>query len=266
MEAISVAASLITILLFVSSVYGFIRGSKKNRFSYYTKSNVLIQSGKKAYRNLIVQYTGHSIDKLVATQVALWYSGKDVINGQDMVKTKPLELKISDEHSKILDASIVARTDIDNDFKIIDRDDSQVVFSFDYANPNDGIVAEIIHTGDIGDIKFQYKIKGGEPPKEILHDKPMSEDVRKKVRLIAIITAGTAALSVLLLTVLISFDLIFYSGEAIASYDKIMLNNWGYIILPMMVLASIMMIGVFYTLLSREILFRVPSELRKSIN
>ena len=137
-------------------------GKRKKEFSYISNSHKIIEKGKNRIPQLELKYEGRDIDNLTITNYVIWNTGNEVINFSDMVAEKELKIYSSNTaNTIILDARIIEETEETNKFEIMQHKDEFVKIGFDYADPQDGIVVQVIHTGSAADLEIGCKIKGG---------------------------------------------------------------------------------------------------------
>jgi hypothetical protein len=104
-----------------------------------------------------VRFKGQAVDRLTKTHIVFWNSGKALVRGSDIVKDDLLRCEFS-EGSRVLEARVLKVTPPTNKFgaETDSNVPSKVVLTFDYLDPNDGAVVEILHT----DTKRYPDIKG----------------------------------------------------------------------------------------------------------
>lgn len=159
--------SLCTIASLFLAVWALIKGKRKMEFSYYRTGKNIVKGGRSLISDLRLLYKEKVIDDLSITRFAIWNSGSEVLKHSDIVETNALQIIADNDSVKILDAIIIKQSDTSNRFLVEEKNDKVVKFSFNYANKQDGIVVQIIHTGEASSLKLGCKIKGGSAPKKI---------------------------------------------------------------------------------------------------
>lgn len=167
--------SVCTIGSMIFAVYTWVKGKSRKELSYITASYPLIESGKRAIPKVKIHYNDEEIRDLSITKFAVWNSGNEVLNDVDIVSSKCLRIE-SKHEQQILEAMIVAESEESNHFRVENKTHDQIDIAFDYAEKQDGFVIQILHTGDIDDLRMTCKIKGG---KELRNIRPK---VRRRVR------------------------------------------------------------------------------------
>lgn len=158
--------AIIAIIGFGWGFYSHSFSNKKQRISTAFSSFEIIKQGKETIQQLSLSFAGKEIHNLTITKFAIWNSGNKVINGTDIVPSQKLRVT-SEDSSEILEAQIVAESDAANCFKICDISSNQVHLDFDYIDSREGIVLQVLHTGDVSSLKVDGKIKGGKPIKRL---------------------------------------------------------------------------------------------------
>lgn len=153
--------SLCTIASLLFSIYTWFIGKKVKEISIDYFMSCIIKQRVNAVSKLDIKFDGKYISDLSSTMFYIWNSGNDVINADDIVKKGLMKIQCGSKN--ILDAKIIKQSDIDNNFSIMQITSNDIDISFEYMDSNDGVVVQILHTGDISEIKFDCKIKGGNP-------------------------------------------------------------------------------------------------------
>jgi len=168
---VSAILAFCTIFSVVYGVWWNKKSKCKKEFSCYRNSYRVVRAGKSFIPELELKYKGTEIQELVVTKYAIWNSGNMMLHESDIVEEKSLQIVGDEKTSHILDAKIIQCSDEDNKFNIEKSVDGNVKLSFDYVNVKDGIVVQIVHTGEAKDIKVSCKIKGGKPVRSYNVDK-----------------------------------------------------------------------------------------------
>ena len=157
--------SLATLLSLGWGIYSHLSANKKKQFSVASSTFEIIKHGKNKIQNLQLMFNGDSIDNLTISKFAIWNSGNKVINSDDMVTGREIEI-CSDKNANILDVQIVAEVEPANSFKIVKSTAHNISIGFDYVDRHEGVVVQIFHTGDKNSLYPRYKIKGGSEMKK----------------------------------------------------------------------------------------------------
>ena len=179
------------------AIYTKMSGKKRKQFSYYIKTNELVLKGSSQIKNLTVSYAGKEIPDLSISHFYIWNSGNLVVNNDDIVSAKPLCIKNTAE-STILEAVIIRENEETNAFSISSHEEKAII-DFDYVEPGQGILVQVLHTGPIKDIEIDCKIKGGEQ----LRDASFSENKAKVSNTDRIINAVSGWLPMIMLILVV---------------------------------------------------------------
>lgn len=155
--------SLVTIVSLPLAIYSIVTSKKRKEFSYVGKSYCIVEKGKKKLSNFELLYKGKRVSDISITQYAIWNSGNQLLNRQDIVSEQPIRL-VAHRKDQILDVHIVTESEESNKFSAVLEND-EVTIDFDYVAVNEGIVLQVIHTGSRNSMSFEGKIKGGNPIK-----------------------------------------------------------------------------------------------------
>ncbi|NCN52568.1 hypothetical protein GW943_02045 [Candidatus Parcubacteria bacterium] len=185
----------LTIIGFILT-FVFYRKSIKNRKPLYAvRSTNLIKNAVGGINDLDISYLGSKVENLSIARVALWNSGSETINYDDVAKSNPMKVKCVNG-SNFLAFEIIHKSNESNGFNIVpvvNPDDpgkhlqNELEIKFDYFDKNEGIIIQFSHTGDSGDnIKITGDIKGfgsvrkiGDP---IANRIPSISDYFKKIK------------------------------------------------------------------------------------
>ena len=93
-----------------------------------------------------VLYRGKRVDRLTKSRLIYWNSGKQIVRGSDIVADDPVRCELSSD-ALALEVGVVKHTRDANKFTatIDNGRRNRVILSFDYLDPGDGAVVEILH-------------------------------------------------------------------------------------------------------------------------
>ena len=158
--AILAICSLIGIPSFLFAIYTWIKSKKKKLFSIAKTKYQIIRTGKNVIEDLKLSFREKEIEDLTITKLAIWNSGNQEIRQEDIASEGPLRI-ISTGDANILAVSILTQSDPSNQFLVTLKNEKEALIQFEYVNCKDGIVLQVLHSGDSANITFDCKIKGG---------------------------------------------------------------------------------------------------------
>ena len=93
-----------------------------------------------------VRYRGTPVPRIISSTVWVWNAGKKTVRGMDIVAKDPLRLSFSGE---VLNVRIrkVSREVVQIKADISEEVNSKVCWGFEFLDPGDGGVLEVLHTG-----------------------------------------------------------------------------------------------------------------------
>lgn len=157
--------SFCTIAALIFAVFTWIKGKRRRIIKCVDSTFEIVRGGVNVIDGFKLLYNGVEIDNLTVTKFAIWNGGNETLNSSDVVKSKSLSISCSEDVT-ILDAKIIAENEKSNAFKIDLMDEKKIQITFDYIDPQNGVVVQVLHTGHSKDITVEMKIKGGKMSKQ----------------------------------------------------------------------------------------------------
>ncbi|GIO34662.1 MULTISPECIES: hypothetical protein [Paenibacillus] len=151
--------TLIGIVGILVSIY-FYRKDKIGARLDYQMAELKILDHNNLALGMTVNYFDKPITRLIKTQIVIWNSGQKTIDGNEIVIDD--QLKFSFDSSEVLSCNIVLPSREINKC-VVKKDEmylNSFYFNFDFLDPKDGAVIEILHTGEEVYPKFSGSIKG----------------------------------------------------------------------------------------------------------
>lgn len=202
--------SLIGLVGILLSLYFYFKDKIGNRLDYQM-AELKILDHKNYTVGMEVKYFDKPIAKLVKTQIVIWNSGHKTIDGNNIVTSDPLRFIF--DSSEVLSCNVMyfSRA-INNCIAIKDEHSVNAIkFNFDFLDPKDGMVIEILHTGEEVYPKFQGSIKG---MKDKIRNRglapyPVIENIPKRTKtIITLISLSTfLASSIIIIGLLYLYDI-----------------------------------------------------------
>ena len=139
--AVATAGSLIL------ACFAYFRPRKRQKLLYQTSG---IQYFEKDDYSLpsdaVMTFRGQEVARLAKTLIILWNGGTDVLRGEDIVQNDPIRISLP-EGSTILSYSTIGETNIGNrvstDIRV--NYENELVVAYEYFNPNDGLIIQVLH-------------------------------------------------------------------------------------------------------------------------
>ncbi len=156
--------SLCTIGSMVWGVYTWLTSKRCKEISYEFETTEVIKAGKCFSDKLDIRFAGKTISNLSVTKFYIWNSGTEIINGDDVVSSKPLSIR-GNKRTLILEAEIAYLNETTNEFRVETLSNEALLLSFDYVAKRQGIVLQVLHTGRAEELVVDCTIKGGEKVK-----------------------------------------------------------------------------------------------------
>ena len=141
--------------------WAYFRKGERTKALSYTTSDLAVVWPENPHEDdaLKITYHGREVPRVTSTTVAIWNSGTDTIDGNDILPEEPLTLNMA-EGSQILRVQVLERT---RDVVIGDIpgiSSHKAVVRFRYLDAKDGAAFEVLHTGGLDALSVSGTIKG----------------------------------------------------------------------------------------------------------
>jgi hypothetical protein len=154
-----------TLITIVVSFY-FFRKGRKQPIACYSISSINIidvnHSASNLEEKITINYEDKPISRLSGTTITFWNGGNLLLKRETLLKKYPLRISIK-SFGKILEAKIITDPNPQCECKILSEPDTfpnSVLLDFEFLEPNNGIVVQVLHTGQRGEIEVVGKLKG----------------------------------------------------------------------------------------------------------
>ncbi|MCY4058154.1 MAG: hypothetical protein OXG44_09145 [Gammaproteobacteria bacterium] len=137
---------------------------KRTRLAYQTAiGRYFEQSDYALPSEAAMTFQGRKVERLSKATIVVWNRGTEVLRGADIVAADPIRLSIVD--GRILSHRVIKATDAANDFQLEPVADAgqELVIHYDYLNPGDGAVVELMHDGTGTSVVGKARGLKGEP-------------------------------------------------------------------------------------------------------
>lgn len=159
--ALSFVAAIASIFL---AIFFYIKSNQGIGPVYAIRNANLIKDLDSRLKPLVMLYNQKSISTLSVARIAFWNNGRKTISITDIATTEPLKVRCLDADAEILDASIIQVKNSANQFALVElAAGKEYSVNFEYLDKNEGIVIQVIHTGDRRDaISLEGTFKGAQ--------------------------------------------------------------------------------------------------------
>ena len=264
MWAFLALCTVLAIPAIIISVYTLIIGKRRREFTYAQTTYQVVKSGVSSINKLKLLFNENPIPDLTITRFSIWNSGTEEIRKEDLYFAKPLRIKSLGD-TVILDASIIQESDPEHKFEIISINDKDILINFECAEKQDGVVIEVIHSGNADELKPDVGIKGGRSGKEIRDYQANSKAKieSNKWNRTGVIFKGLSVIVVIVYTVIIILDQLHIISLPVSTPEQIKRTNQllTWFQFPLVVIACFLYIDIVKTTYHLSI----PSRLRKYV-
>ncbi len=136
----------------------------RSRMAYDIQHSIIIGRNQTAFSgDLEVTYRGAPISRATLTRLYVWNDGNQTIRREDVTPKFPLGVSVPGGEF-FLRAQISQLAHDAMDVSLGDGDEGSETLTFEYIEPRQGFVCEVLHTGAPTDFSFEgVLIRAGEP-------------------------------------------------------------------------------------------------------
>ncbi|MFA4849585.1 MAG: hypothetical protein WC626_07645 [Methanoregula sp.] len=198
----------------VVAIYFYRQSRVGPRLVYQTKAIKIIGKDERAIPDDVRIFFGNTpVERLVKNLIIIWNSGYTTFDGKNIIDTNPLRAEYS-QGTSVMRVTTLKATRPENGSRahVNPTNLNEVIFSFDYLDPNDGAVFEIYHTGEEIIPNMMGTIKGlpkGISDWGIIKTAARKEEPTKIKNPILAILVGLGAIMLLLIIAFIILALIY---------------------------------------------------------
>lgn len=110
--------------------------------------------------SLEICFNGQIVPQVTRTTIAIWNSGTQTVLGSQIVALEPLKA-VYEQEARVLQSTVIGVTRPAIDAKVQASDaDNEALMKFDYLDPGDGFVVEIIQSARLGQLKITGTLRG----------------------------------------------------------------------------------------------------------
>ena len=138
---------LLSIALFLLSIFIPLFYKKKQRPKYISKSRTTITSLDSEFSDLETYYKKNKIEKLTETRLYFWNAGDTSIRKWHLLKATPVTIHIPDD-IEICQIDHVSTQDLKTTLEIHKNECGNYELSFEAMQKNDGVCFRFLHSGN----------------------------------------------------------------------------------------------------------------------
>jgi len=151
------------ILGIVAASYFYRKSRYISKLAYQHEDVTLLGEADAAFPDEVkILFDGKDVPRVTSNKVILWNAGNTTIGASQLVASDPFRIELKEKSSSILKVRIINKTREVNGFRVHEQKDEMFKreLHFDFLDPNDGVVFEIIHSGGRKDLDIKGTIKG----------------------------------------------------------------------------------------------------------
>lgn len=157
---IGIAGIVISIIV---SYYFYKKSQVKCIPAYQTKKIRIIDIENRInIDNVDIKYNNRKVNRLSKVYLVFWNDGNKTIDGKDIVDKDKLRVTFNSEDGEILSTKVIKVTRNVNEFRVIPNKEkvNEALIEFNFLDPSDGAVVEILHSLKKSELDINGSIKG----------------------------------------------------------------------------------------------------------
>lgn len=127
----------------------------------YAAEGITVIEKRDSLDGLSIMHRGEQIERLTRSHIWLWNAGRKAIRSSDVIATNPLKACYPD--ARLLELTLVHRTDGAIGFRPKQQEDGSWVIEFDHWEARHGVVFEALHTSPLVVPKLTGSVDGLQP-------------------------------------------------------------------------------------------------------
>jgi hypothetical protein len=139
---IGVGGTIVALVLYRISAIGA-------RPAYQTRGIQLVGGNAELPEEVTIHFQGEAVSRLTKTEIVFWNAGRQLCRGVDVVSDDQVRCDFGSD-ATVLRVRVLKRTRRANKFLALTAPGgpNRVLLQFDYLDPGDGAVVEVLHTGE----------------------------------------------------------------------------------------------------------------------
>lgn len=214
----------------IVAVYFYRQSRIGPRLVYQIKALKIIGRDERAIPGDVKIFFGDApVERLVKNLIIIWNSGYATFDGNNIINENPLRAEFGND-VRVMRVTPIKTTKPDNKSSafINQTKQNEVIFSFNFLDPNEGAVFEIYHTGEelVPQIKGTIKGQpGGILNWGIIRTAQKTKPVKKIQNPILALITGIGALITIFVIVIVFLAFLYVTGMMIITgFSK---GDWG---------------------------------------
>ncbi|EDX70090.1 conserved hypothetical protein [Bacillus cereus NVH0597-99] len=151
--------SLIGVIGILIAIVTYRKSKIGQRLVYQSSATKIIGKNRNTPEEIQIYFRGNEVPRVIKTSLVIWNSGNETIKSSHITKEDPLRIQIEQSES-IISYRILKETRRTNKVDLVLDKENELLFNFDYLDPNDGVRVEILHTDDKNPVVFKGTVIG----------------------------------------------------------------------------------------------------------
>ena len=166
---LSILGLILTIVFGALSIYLYL---KSRRYKQIVFTHLFSTLQTRNHPDISISFSGKEINNLSKLLVLCWNAGTEEIRGTDVPSANPPAI-VFPENVTLLSYKLLDASSEGLNFSLVKPNDRLLNFTFEYLNPNDGGLIEVLYEqsgDDLGAINIEAHVIGGRPSLDINYE------------------------------------------------------------------------------------------------
>lgn len=146
--------SILGVLGIGAAVFFYLRSRKVSQLAFQHDAITLLGASDAAFPDEVeIRFSGKLVPRVTADIIVLWNDGNTTFTASQIVASDPLRIELP-ENSSLLKVTVLKCSREVSAGSVVQQEDSHQIadIHFDFFDPGDGIVFEVLHSGNRNDL------------------------------------------------------------------------------------------------------------------
>jgi len=153
--------TLLALVGLIAGQYWYLRTRHAPSLKFITADTFVVSVHNPSLaEGLEIRFQGRTVPSVISSTIAVWNDGNALIDQSQLETSDRLRIVVRGERA-ILQASVQSTSRKANEVSLREpTDDGMIELDFDYLDPADGFIVQVLHSGSYGSAGMAGSIKG----------------------------------------------------------------------------------------------------------